>query len=73
MSDIKTVTLSFPHGISMREAQAISIRAELVTNQGISEGGYRMLTNPFMMGDDEPLEFSKDEAHFLFSYIKDKS
>lgn len=65
------VVLVFPEGIGMREAQAIAQEAEKITKFGISSGGYKMLTNIYMMSDDEPIEFDESTAEFIHSYRRE--
>jgi len=70
---INTLTLSFPNGIEMKTAQEIAIQAEKISGHGISEGGFKMLTNIYMMTPDDPLEFDEHHAHFVHSYVREKS
>jgi hypothetical protein len=61
---ITRVTLDFPDGITMEQAQRCSILAELATDSGCSEGGYKILK----MAYDGPMEFSDTETQWRFSH-----
>ncbi len=64
---INLLELTFPEGIEMEDAQKIAQVAELITNFGVSQGGYKMLTNPFY-ADEEGIKFSENVAEFVLSY-----
>jgi hypothetical protein len=72
VSKIHTVTLFFTEGISMKEAQEISMKAEELTNFGVSQGGYKCLTPANMYFMDGPVEWDESHAEFIHSYERKK-
>jgi hypothetical protein len=70
MSDknITTLTLHFPLGISMREAQDISMKAEVITLMGVSQGGYLCKNPANLFFEDGPVEWDDTHAEFIHSY-----
>ena len=61
---IKMITLYFPEGITVKQAEKIALDAEKATNNGITSGGF----TPNMHMD----EFSKDTMLFQYSPRKPK-
>ena len=70
---IKTLTLIFPDGISMKDAQAVAIEAEKVTMMGVSQGGYKCLNPSNLYFEDGPVEWDESHAEFIHSYNRSKT
>jgi len=66
MRKIKQLTLSFPHGASIRECQSIVVYAENEIMAGVSEGGMQ-ITNKYGLNVDN-VTFSEDMMHFIFGH-----
>ena len=66
MSQIKQLTLSFPHGASVKDCEAIVQAAQKITTTGVSEGGFAT-TNHYGMNVDD-VTFSEDCMHYVFGH-----
>lgn len=65
MSEIKQLELYFPHGITREQGYDIAHLAQEIAKARVSEGGMRMLSNPFF---GEELKFSEDVMQFIYGY-----
>jgi len=71
MRKIHTLTLSFPHGASISECDAIAQFAQGQVMAGVSEGGMAT-TNKYGMYVDD-MKFSENEMHYVYGYNRNQS
>lgn len=64
-NEVKRLVLVFPSGTSVFRAQKIAQYAEIMSDFGVSEGGFTMLSNPFVEG---PMEFSGNEMTYIYGH-----
>jgi len=70
---VKTLTLIFPDGISMKDAQEISMSAEKITRIGCSQGGYKCLTPANLYFEDGTVEWDENHAEFVHTYKRNQA
>lgn len=64
---IYRLTLDFPNGISVDNAQKYAQIIDVIDESSVSQGGFTMLSNPYV---DEPIEFSDNEMNFVYGHKK---
>lgn len=68
--EIKTLTLHFPMGESVKICDKIARFAEKVSNYSCSGGGFAIKRFPLEQGD-ENMEFEEDEMSYTYDYEKE--
>lgn len=68
MNKIVQLTLSFPHGTSVKDCEAIVMFAETKVKAGVSEGGMQT-TNKYGLNVDD-VTFSEDCMHYVFGHAR---
>lgn len=66
MKKIKQLTLSFPHGVSVKDCEYIAQKVESIVKAGVSEGGFAT-TNHYGI-NVEDVTFSDDCMHYVYGH-----
>lgn len=68
---IKQLTLSFPHGASVKECDLIARKVQDIVHAGVSEGGFAT-TNHYGLNVDD-VKFSDDSMHYVYGHSRNES
>ena len=65
-----SLTLSFPHGASVKNCEDIVRFAENIVSAGVSEGGMQVTSKYGLNTDD--VTFSENSMHYVFGHARKK-
>lgn len=66
--EIKELTLTFPHGVSLKVAEKIARDAQMFVQAGVSEGGMTLLG---YTPDGVGMIFSEDTMHYVYGHARE--
>jgi len=71
MSEIKSLHLYFPEGITHRQAQDVAHNAENIIEFGISEGG-NVIKSGSLFDEPRPIVWDEEALQFVYAYKRER-